>query len=120
MNRKKLVIGIGIVILIATIIAMVFFGIDATTRRANKMMKEYSEEMEVLIKDKYVEQITKGVLFYIDTYSKYAVVVENANGEKIILTTTKEIYVELEIQGYYKIKVYNSQLVECASTLQGW
>lgn len=56
MNRKKiLVIGIGIVILIATIIAMVFFGIDATTRQANKMMKDFSEEMEVLVKDKYVE-----------------------------------------------------------------
>lgn len=120
MNRKKLVIGIGIVILIATIIAMVFFGIDAITRRANKMMKDFSEEMEVLVKDKYVEQITHGGLFYINTYSKYRVVVENANGEKIILSTTKEIYVELEIQGYYKIKVYEEQLVECVSTLQGW
>lgn len=44
---------------------------------------------------------------------------EKANGEKIILSTTKEIYVELEIHGYYKIKVYEEQLVECVSTLQG-
>lgn len=63
---------------------------------------------------------TEGGPFYVNTYSIYKIVVTNANGEKLILKTTEEIYVELEMQGYYKIEVYKSQLIECISTLQGW
>lgn len=120
MNRKKiLAIVISIVIIIGMIVVMVFWYNDAIKEKYN-IMNKFSEEMNVYIEDKYIEQITKGGLFYINTYSIYKIVVANANSEKLILQTSEEIYVELGMQGYYKIKVYKSQLIECISPLQSW
>lgn len=120
MNRKKiLAIVISIVIIIGMIVVMVFWYNDAIKEKYN-IMNKFSEEMNVYIEDKNIEQIIKGGLFYTTSYSIYKIVVTNANDERLILQTSEEIYVELEMQGYYKIKVYKSQLIECLSPLQGW
>lgn len=120
MNRKKiLVIVISIVIIIGMLVVLVSWYNNAVKEKY-KLMNKFSEEMNVYIKDKNTEQITEGGLFYTTTYLIYKIVVTNANGEKLILQTSEEIYVELEMQGYYKIKVYKSQLIECISTLQSW